>query len=260
MSTEWRIGSLDIRNKAFNIVSADGWDAYPPRRGSDIVIPFRHGSYSTGRKFYDPREVVLGILIMPFNTAGAVTHAEGGSAHIRENKRNLFAELYANDLISVQRDEPAYPGAGIVTYEAMCYVADMTPVREAQGKLARLFIPRFISPDPFWRILPEQTSVGTPSVTNNGIAPVADMVITFTGGTDPKLTNTTTGEWIQITDGMASPVTVDVGLRTVTQGGSPADALFTKSHDWWMEFVPGVNSLSLTGGGSVSIDFYDKDF
>ncbi len=251
---------MTVRDPRFNIQTIDGWDSYPSRRGENVEVPFRHGSFYVGRKYYQPRGFSLAIMVFPVNTSGVVAHTNGGRAHIRENISALMGELYSNDLISVQRDEPDYPGAGIVTYEAMCEVTDVVPVQSNIGALDRLFAPRFNMPVPFWRVLPKKTGQSTPSVSNGGNAPVTDMVITLTGGTNPVLTNTTTGEILTVTDAMAAPVIVDVGARTVTQSGAAADALLEPSEDHWMEFVPGTNSLTLGGGGSVSIDFYDKEF
>lgn len=257
--TTWRINSIGLNDLRFNIGSVDGWDSYPERRGSNIEIPFRDGSIAQPDKFYREKDFALSVIIMPNNTTGAVTHTNGRRAHIRENLDILMGELYSTSLIAVQRDEPAYPGAGTVTYESLCEVVDVIPVTGSVGPLARQMIIRFRMPIPFWRVLPEKTGQGTPSVSNGGNAPVTDMVITFTGGTNPLLTNTTTSETILITDAMATPVIVDVGARTVTQGGSPADGLITPGTDNWMKFIPGTNNLTL-GSGSVSIDFYDKEF
>jgi hypothetical protein len=257
--TGWQVGAIDVRDGRFNISTLDGWDSMPSRRGANIEIPLRHGAVSVPSKFYKQRTLTLNIIVLPNDASGAVTHTNGARAHIRENLDVLLGALYSDSLISVQRVEPAYPGAGTVTWEALCEVLDVIPVRSGAG-LTRLMAVRFKIPRPFWRILPEVTGGGTPSVSNIGNAPVDDMVVTFTGGTNPKLTNTTTGEFLMITDAMANPVVVDVGERTVKQLGAPVDAVLSHAPGRWLEFVPGTNSLSLTGGGTVSIDFYSKTF
>lgn len=259
--TGWSIGGLNLRDGRFEIDVTDGWDAMPARRGSNIEIPYRHGSLVVPEKFYRPKRMLLSVLVLPHDASGAVTHAEGARAHIRENLDDLFGALYSDALISLQRTEPDYPGAGTVTWESLVEVTEVVPVDSAIGVLARRVLLRLTMPSPFWRILPEKTGETPPTVTNDGNAPVSDMVITFTGGATPRLTNSTTGDYIEIADAaMANPVTVDVGARTVTQNGSPADALLVRARDRWMEFAPGANSLALTGGGSVSIDFYSKAF
>ena len=257
--TGWQIGAIDVRDKRFNISTIDGWDSMPSRRGSNIEVPTRHGSVTVPDKFYKERTLTLNIMVFAQDSSGDVTHTNGPRAHIRENLDILLGALYSNSLIPIQRVEPDYPGAGTVTWEALGEVLDVIPVLSG-ASLTRLMAVRFKLPNPFWRILPEVTGGGTPSVSNGGNAPVDDMVVTLTGGTNPKLTNTTTGEFLEITDGMANPVIIDVGARTVVQNGLDVDALLTTAPGRWMEFVPGTNSLSLTGGGSVSIDFYSKAF
>lgn len=260
--TAWTINSIGVNDYRFNISTVDGWDSYPGRRGTNVEVPFLDGTLAQPVKYYDEKEFALAVTIFGCNTSGVVTHTNGAWAHIRENTSIMMGALYGEgSLISVRRADPAYPGSGTVTLEAMCEVVDTIPVRleRNMGPLTRLMVIRFKMPTPFWRVLPEKTGQTTPSVSNGGNAPVTDMVITFTGGTNPVLTNTTTSESITITDTMATPVIVDVGARTVTQSGSPADGLITPGTDNWMKFVPGTNALTLSSG-AVSIDFYDKEF
>jgi len=112
---------------------------------------------------------------------------------------------------------------------------------------------------PFWRHQTPRAAVNvgtTFSVAGDGH--VGDAVITFTGGTTPTLTNSTNGDKLTLTASPGTPVIVDVGLRTVTQGGSDWDANFDPSEQRWMRFEPGSNAMVLTGGGSVAATFYEK--
>ena len=113
---------------------------------------------------------------------------------------------------------------------------------------------------PFWREQTQRTSVNPiSSITIDGDAHVADAVYTFTGGTTPVLTNNTNGDVITLTDSPgASDVIVDVGARTIKRAGADWDANFEPNKQRWMRLEPGVNSMSLTGAGSVTVDLYEK--
>ena len=261
--TPWSLGSINLRDGRYQIVTIDGWDEFPPFAGTPFHIPFKHGVWAPSKRYFESKVLALGVVIMPFSTLGTVTHTNGAAAHIRENIDDLMAELYpASGLVTVSRTELNYPGAGTTVWTNDGIVTRAIPVRGGKGTIYRFMFITLDMVSPFWRVGALKTGQTPPTVVNDGNAPVDDMVITFTGGTNPRLTNTTTGEWIEIIDAMATPVVVSVGPRTVTQGGAPADGLLRINplYPHWMEFRPGSNSLTLTGGGSVSINFYDKVF
>ena len=111
-----------------------------------------------------------------------------------------------------------------------------------------------------WRDQTQRTGVNpVASITVAGDGHVADAVYTFTGGTTPVLENTTNGDKLTLT---ASPggtaVVVDVGARTVKRGGSDWDANFDPNKQRWMRLEPGSNSFSLSGGGSVAVNLYER--
>jgi hypothetical protein len=62
---------------------------------------------------------------------------------------------------------------------------------------------------------------------------------------DGTFTHSTLGWTLTIT-GSASAVTVDLGARTVTQAGVPADQLLTRNTRDWGWFTPGSNAVTST--------------
>ncbi len=259
-STAWTIAGVDVRTLAFDIRTTDGWDLFPGKRGVDLVVPFHHGAVSVPKKFYRPRQLGLGMTILPFDAAtGRVTHAEGALGHMRDNMDTLMGLLHSDSLIPVVRTEPDTPGPGTTDREALCEVIATIPLQRGPG-LSRRFGIIFEAPDPFWRALPFQTVTATP-FTNNGNAPINDKIITMTGGATPRLTHNPSGAYIEVNDAvMANPAVIDVGLRSIVQNSLNIDNLLVRplDHTEWMEFQPGANALVLTGGGTFSIDAYDK--
>jgi hypothetical protein len=95
---------------------------------------------------------------------------------------------------------------------------------------------------------------GTSSVT--GDVRTRKMTVTFTGGTNPALTNSTTGEVLTWTGTVGgTPVVVDVQAMTATQGATDVSDKLSWSGTYLMTLRAGSNTLSLAGGGSVSVAY-----
>lgn len=263
-STGWTIAGTDIRTDAFEIETVTGWDSHPGLRGTNLEIAGRDGKRFTGRKYYKSRSFALAIRALPQNSSGAVTHTEGAHAHIRENIDDLLAMLDgADSLISVQRTEPNYPGAGTTVREILAEVIATVPIINGQGRYDRTGLVVFEAPHPFWRELPVNTQLAftTGNITTGGNIRIGDMVIDFNGFNGvQRLTHDSSGDYIEIDgDTTVNPVTVDVGNRTVMQNGSPAEDLITFTKEYWMRW-PSASTvgLTLTGTGDVDLTWYDQ--
>lgn len=82
---------------------------------------------------------------------------------------------------------------------------------------------------------------GADSLAVGGNANVYDAVLVFAG--DGTLTHSGLGWSLEIA-GSTGAVTVDLGNRTVTQGGTPAEELLIRNNANWGWFVPGANATS----------------
>jgi hypothetical protein len=118
-------------------------------------------------------------------------------------------------------------------------------------KVRRLSVPLW-SPNPYWRAGGTQstdTISGADTLAVAGNVSVYDAVLVFSG--DGAFTNSTAG-WTLTIAGSVSPVTVDLGQRTVTQAGSPADQLLTPTDRSWGWFRPGNNSVTSSVSTTVT--------
>lgn len=107
-----------------------------------------------------------------------------------------------------------------------------------------------ISPWPYWRqggTEETDTISGADTITIAGTAPVYDAVLVFSG--DGTFQNTTEGWSIEVT-GSGGPVTVDLGARTVTEGGSAATNRIRRDSRDWGWFSVGTNNVT----SDVSVD------
>lgn len=263
MTTGWTIAGTDMRTLAFEIQNVDGWDGWPGKRGSGIEIPYRHGAITTPKKFYQPREFALAVVVLATDAAGAVTHPEGDLGHIRENTDILMGLLHSDSLIAVAQTVPD-PGGGTIVRTALCEVLDVIPVSTHIG-ITRSMLIRFKAPDPFWAgpLVNDNANVGAFTVSPGGNAPVADYVLVFKAGTTQRLTWDTPATYLEVVG--AAPAAgweIDAGARTVTNltTGLPVDNLLSRSVDW-PEFAPAVsNGMTLAGGGTVDIAYKPKWF
>lgn len=107
----------------------------------------------------------------------------------------------------------------------------------------------------YWRAGGNQstdTISGADSLVTGGTVNVYDAVLVFSG--DGTFTHSTLGWTLEIA-GSGGPVTVDLGNRTVTEGGNPAEELLIRNNANWGWFTPGTNSV--TSDVSVSVTWRD---
>lgn len=231
-------------------MSVDGWDSYPAWRGEDVVVSNMHGKWVNNRRFSNSRSLIIPMIILPYDpVTGAQTNSVG--EHLQENLDTLLGLLYSGvyDSIGLVR---TMPDATVRTIKGE--VIDAIDVGGGTG-YKELSL-QFDCPYPFWHggAVSEPTKSGAFTVTNDGNAPVGDAVFTFSGAA--TLTNDATGDSFEIVSG--ANTIVDAGARTIKRSGSHVDEDFTLGDTgYWIELVPGVNNLTLTGAGTVDIDFFD---
>ena len=253
MNTLWRIKGDDVRTLAINVLDARGWDSYAGKRGGDYVVPFRHGERFISGKSYATKHLGLRFLVMDTDDTGAVVHAQGRPGHLRENLDLLMGLFTSHQQISVEREITGMP-----VREALVEADQVVVVDTVGGDSLRVVEATFKLATPFWRELPEVTGAGPPTLTNDGNAPIGDAVLTYAGAGVIRLTNSTSGTWLEVDlTGGGSNVEVDVGLRRALQGSTRVDGLLNMNTGRWMEFLPGANSLAVTGG-TVTVDYYHK--
>lgn len=113
-------------------------------------------------------------------------------------------------------------------------------------KLRTISVPMFASP--YWRSGGNQGSTTGGTVTNSGNVTVYDAVVTFSAA--GSITNSTAGWTITVTGACV----VDLGARTVTDGGGAADELMTKTDRDWGWFLPGANTVA---GSNYTVTWRD---
>lgn len=209
------------------------------RRGTDLVIPFKHGVLFVPDKYFTDADVLLEVFL-PDDT-----HARG-----QEALSELALRFASQSEVAVQQDDP-HRG----TIEALTQlITDPVPTQNRFVYLYGLNVP-----SGFWRSTTEDSTAGNPpAFTTGGDRPIDDAILEFSGvgfleHTDPI------GQVarVEILSGAGGtpPYVVDCGAGTVQDSaGTPADKdeFLSASQPWWMKFQPG-ETPSFTSDVSVTV-------
>jgi len=245
MPTGFQLGSLDLRTLAHEIVSTNGWDVFPGMKSGGVQYAFQHGEYVGGRRFYKARDIDLNMVILATNAAGVVTTS--AEEHVEENIETLMAALHNTfNPLTLTRTLPS----GAVR------TASVRPIDVARYEdnvgLSRLVTLVLRMGYPFWHGVAGQVVGSGPLSPNNlGTAPVNDMIVTFT--TAGRVTHDLTSDYLEAD---AAGLVVNVGTGVIT-GGDSGDIHGNMPH--WLQFEPGVNALTITGG-TKTIDWFHGYF
>jgi len=255
---KYTLAGTDLNEFRAQIVTVDGLEGMPARRGQNVVVPYRHGSYTSARKWYQPRLGAMTVRVFDTNSAGAVTDGDGQWAHSEDNLDRFKALLYANNTVTLRKTMADGSSTRDLEVEFLgdVIVQQLDPSRG-------IFDVRvtFEAADPFWTgaastaTYSNLTAGTAPTISVGGEAPVDDMVFTFTIDSDA------TGLQVQVDDdgtimfpgtASAGTVVVDVGARTVQDGaGSALAGVVDVDRAYWVEFSPNSSNeldIAITSG------------
>jgi hypothetical protein len=196
----------------------------------------RPGGYVAGDRLGLPRFPTLNMTITDRNHAGGLT-APSGPEQKQANTDEFLGLLTAPDGNYLEVDMA--DGTSRFLY---VYNFDAAPI--TQPRLQRTIRAPLQSPFTYWKQGGQQstdTISGADTVVVGGNREVYDAVMVFAG--DGTFTNTTAGWSIEVV-GSGGAVTVNLGARTVTEGGNPAPNLIRRNNRAWGWFVPGNNSVT----------------
>jgi len=239
-------GGVDIGDLRYQVDNWSGLWGSIPIRATHQRISGRAGRVLTGSRLPDFRLLTLSLRSMPWDSTGGYT---GGAGYTDEECGQIVENLLgmvgffgdAEPLVIEWVVDPAR------SLYLEVYAVQGSPV-QTQGKYRLLSQPLEAS-YPYWReaVLAEETIVGADTIVNPGTAGIFDPVLVFSG--DGTFENLTTGQEITVA-GSAGPVTVDVGNRTILEGGGDADGVAAVERNQWMRLDRGANSVT----SSVSVD------
>jgi len=236
-----------------------------PVRGDDPELPL--GGAVEGAAWDGPRDITVRGLL--YGNNGAVLVPADARARYLDRERALTALVRNSNRVSTLTRVIPRPGDGDLTTEARArYRSGLDAIAQAAFHAGRVaFTLRTL--DAYWHATSDTTlatmttaGLGGGSYTPTIAGDVETRRITITvGGTITgytRLTNNTTGHWIEVHAVAAAATVVDVEAMTATRSGVSVAGSVTHNpaFDEWMALAPGVNSLSVTGGGDTVVLAY----
>lgn len=250
----WQVGPaggslLDLDDYCQMVRVVNEWSE--GRRGSNPVVQHQHGAQFAARKYVRPTSLVLETAVRETNAAGAVTHSDGKAGHTYENLstlKRLFGGL-AGKQVRLKRTAP-HIGAAYLDVEMLG--------KAIPTQTGHIFGWPLTAAKPFWLGAADTNNTADPLVVA-GDAPVDDAVVRLIGGTDAKLVVDSTGDFLQIEGAMpGAGVSINLADGTCVQitGGTDYSNALRRSNSF--ELDPGSNDVTLTGGGTMSVDWVTK--
>ncbi len=260
----WSVDGVSLHQHGWSVTTVGGsrYDL-PPRRGENIRFAYRPGAVHRS-KLADSRTISL---LMWVAGADPATGNATGDARLRWNDswdflRRLVWKPGGSQVTLTRRWYLTVGGVKtLVTADAQAEVADsMAPTMT--GRTRADFTMTLLLADPyFYGPTVTVPLSGTVTVNNPGhdICGHDGLQVDFTGGSSPRLTNSTPNPdvWVQYTGSPGGTVTLDTGRFTAISSGG-TNLIGGVSHAGarhWMVLMPGNNSLTLTGGGSGELRF-----
>lgn len=255
------VDGVRLDNYAYGITTRTGWDSTPGLAGENFSIPGRDGEvwrakdYGTGR-------LVLELFVAGSDADNAIP---AGSTADRTFRNNMDALLgifgKRSGLITV--DKEMEDGSVRRNFAEVGTV--ITPEYIDGAPLATMTV-ELVFPDPLWRattattVEPAGSATSPRTIALTGLAgitaPITDATLLFVGpATNPRITDATSGNWIQYTGTLGAgsvwrvncaTFTSEVGSALGYTGGSASTVIANTT------FNPGPRFLSITPGASLT--------
>ncbi len=146
----WSVNGTILNTLAYNIETLSGREGIPPRRGSNVVIPYKPGRLWVP-KLEDERPLTLAMWVRDADVNGVqAATATARRAQLRDNietLKNLFGVF--DELLTLERKIRL--GSGLVTRTAEAECVGTMPFEWVEGHFSfAKFVADLVMPDPYW--------------------------------------------------------------------------------------------------------------
>jgi len=246
----------------------------PEKRGENLVIAGEHGRMHVVSKKHDAHIIVLGLWVRGVLPDG--TLPEAGYAQFVENLRELVGWFTTDEMITLRHtvDGDAREITGEVLRVIEPELSGYGRYRSAQVKIV------IECAAPFWADVEPVTqtvtlpTLGTATLTAfaGATAPMEDLFIEFGQANNPRLSQVSTGVFVQLNRVITAGQTITVDTADWEVYGSPGvagglyeDLEYGGQHtNRWFALLPEpgggapVVQLQHTGGGTASVTVTGK--
>lgn len=243
LSSSGITGGVSINGTAYSVTDWSGIFGTAGVSAEQVQVFGRPGAFTTGDLLGLPYSFNLDLAILEYNTSGGLTSPT--FAEQKQANTDVFLALLASQ--TPQYLEVDMPDAS----KRFRRVANLFPAPLSQPRDLRTISAPMSDNWPYWHVGGNEstdTINGADTIVVGGNVNVYDAVLVFSG--NGTFTHSTLGWAIEVT-GASGAVTVDLGNRTVTEGGNPAPNRIRRTTvanqgRIWGWFTVGNNSVTST--------------
>lgn len=230
-------GGVSINGTALSVADWSGILGHSGFRKTPLDISGRPGVRVTGQGLPRGRFLNLSLNVGDLNPQGTLTVSE--CEQKQANTDSFLSYLADPDGSYLELDMPD-------STKRFIYVYAQDPSFVAQPLKLRTIRTPLTSSLAYWHVGGNQSSdtiSGADTIVAGGNVAVYDPVLTFAG--DGTFEHTGLGWELEIA-GSGGAVVVNLGTRTVTEGGVPSPNLLRRNNRDWGWFEPGNNAVTST--------------
>lgn len=262
------VNGTDLETRSRIVESWDGARGITARRTANVIIPNRDGELWVP-KARQAKVFTVGLHILGVDpqTGTFASTADARRRQFNANWRDFVRLIAPSDKPITLGRVTGYPGGIVEKQTAQAEVDGEVVPDMVTPDVARVAV-SFKLLDGVW--FGDSAEVNTRAtvaaangardfaVTCPGDAVTWQLGVEITGTGTSRLTNTTTGDWVQVTDATGT-VLLDVpNYRASTDGVSVIDKITTgdtQLSPYWMTLAPGPNQLTFDGPGTFRITY-----
>lgn len=258
----WTANGLSLHTKAWSVKSFGGRRFFgPSKKGSNLDLPFNRGQVylpkSRNAQLYD-----INMWVFPLNQDGTRSSVMSREEMAHNNFRTILDSVDVEGQFDLVKRWYTGPGTLASATARAEFVDGSGPdTDDGRGFYWNL---QFLLADPYFYVPVSPFSV-TGSISAVGEAPSDHVTITFTAGTDPRLTFHD-GNYIQYTGVVGSGVSIVVdckkGTAKNTGTNQYVNGLISRNPAFaeWPRIFKGVNNLVLSGTSAAATLQYDAAY
>ena len=240
-------GGISINGTALSVADWSGIFGHPGFRSAPLDISGRPGVRVVGQGLPRGRFFNLDLNVGVLNPQGTLTVSECEQKQANTDSFLSYLADPAGAYLEVDMPDQS---------KRFIYVYAVDPSFVSQPRKLRTIRAPLVSSLAYWHVGGNEstdTISGADTLVAGGNVNIYDPVLTFAG--DGTFQHTGLGWELEIA-GSGGPVTVNLGTRTVTEGGNPAPNLLRRNHRDWGWFTPGNNSV--TSDVSVTVTWRNQ--
>lgn len=249
MAEAYYIDDVDL-STLMTIQRVDATAHAPTMLQSDYLVPGRTGAVAV-KPWFGPSPVSIG---------GIVSGSSRGE-YLDRIARLISVCVNSGLPFTMKRTLPRASGTRSANAQAR-YVGGLDYVEQLSDKAARVMVEfsilsSFWSDEDYTTAQPAGASFG---ITTPGDTATNDIIVTIAGGTSQRITNVTTGDFVEVDASTSvTPIVLNIGQFTAVQGSTNVIDTVSYNPDnttkYWLTMRPGANQFTLTGGGTAEVQY-----